>query len=62
MDALEARSIELGRWLLTLDTASGSGAEGFYRRRGYVRAGEIPNYALMPDGAFCATALYYKRL
>jgi GNAT superfamily N-acetyltransferase len=62
MDALEARAIELGRWLLTLDTASGSGAEDFYRRRGYVRAGEIPDYALMPDGAFCATALYYKRL
>lgn len=62
MDALEARSIELGRWLLTLDTASGSGAEDFYRKRGYARAGEIPDYALMPDGAFCATALYYKRL
>jgi GNAT superfamily N-acetyltransferase len=61
MDALEARARALGRTLLTLDTAS-SAAEALYQGRGYVRAGEIPDYALMPDGAFCTTVLYYKRL
>jgi GNAT superfamily N-acetyltransferase len=62
MDALEARARTLGRTLLTLDTQTASSAENLYRKRGYIRAGEIPDYALMPDGAFCATALYYKRL
>jgi GNAT superfamily N-acetyltransferase len=62
MEALEARALALGRTLLTLDTASGSDAEYFYQRRGYARAGEIPGYALMPDGALTATTFYYKQL
>ena len=62
MEALEARALALGRTLLTLDTASGSDAEHFYRRRGYRRAGEIPGYALMPDGALTGTTFYYKQL
>ena len=62
MEALEARALGLGRTLLTLDTASGSDAEYFYRRRGYQPAGEIPGYALMPDGALTGTTFYYKQL
>jgi GNAT superfamily N-acetyltransferase len=62
MDALEARALLLGRTLLTLDTATGSGAEDFYRRRGYKSAGIIPGYALMPDGAPTGTTFYYKAL
>jgi GNAT superfamily N-acetyltransferase len=62
MDALEARALELGRTLLTLDTVTGSGAEPFYQGRGYKRAGIIPNYALMPDGSPCDTSVYYKQL
>jgi GNAT superfamily N-acetyltransferase len=62
MQALEARALALGRTLLTLDTASGSDAEHFYRRRGYSRAGEIPGYTLMPDGALNGTTFYYKQL
>ena len=62
MDVLEARALTIGRTLLTLDTASGSGAEDFYRRRGYRRAGEIPGYATMPDGSLTGTTFYYKQL
>jgi GNAT superfamily N-acetyltransferase len=62
MEALEARALALGRTLLTLDTASGSEAEHFYRGRAYQRAGEIPGYALMPDGALTGTTFYYKQL
>jgi GNAT superfamily N-acetyltransferase len=62
MDALEARALLLGRTLLTLDTAAGSGAEELYRRRGYQRSGEIPGFCLMPDGRLNATAIYYKAL
>ena len=62
IDALEERARALGFTLLTLDTETGSGAESFYERRGYVRAGEIPGYALSPDGRLCGTTFYYKRL
>jgi len=62
MEGLEARALALGRTLLTLDTASGSDAEHFYRRRGYRRAGEIPGYALLPHGGLCGTTVYYRDL
>ncbi|WP_230530265.1 GNAT family N-acetyltransferase [Microvirga roseola] len=48
--------------LLTLETATGSEAERLYWKLGYTKAGEIPNYALMPDGRPCATSLLWKAL
>jgi GNAT superfamily N-acetyltransferase len=50
-----------GRTLLVLDTASND-AERLYARSGWRRVGVIPEFALMPDGAPCATVVYYKRL
>ena len=50
------------RTLLVLDTAAEEGAALFYEKHGYVRAGEIPDYALKPHGGLTATILYYKRL
>ena len=50
-----------GRTLLVLDTASND-AERLYERCGWQRVGTIPDFALMPDGARCATVVYYKRL
>jgi hypothetical protein len=44
-----------------LDTATGSGAENFYVQCGWEK-GEIPRYALMPDGELTATSLFYKFL
>ena len=32
-----------------------------YRRLGWQKVGEIPEYAAMPDGELRATAYYYKR-
>jgi len=51
-----------GRTLLVLDTEKESVAESVYRRRGWQRAGEIPNFALTPSGAMHATVYYYKLL
>lgn len=48
--------------LLVLDTQSGSGAEPFYQQLGWVKSGEIPNFALSPEGKPCATSYYYKEL
>lgn len=51
-----------GRTLLVLDTVTGGDAERMYARQGWERCGEIPNYALWPDGAPCATTVFFKAL
>ena len=61
MDAAEDAAVAAGKELLVLDTASDS-AERLYERRGWVRAGVIPGYALWPGGGFCDTVLFYKQL
>jgi len=45
-----------------LDTVTGGDAERLYERAGWVRVGSVPDYALMPDGALCATTFFYKHL
>ncbi|TXI20037.1 MAG: GNAT family N-acetyltransferase [Roseateles sp.] len=57
---LEARARELGKTTLVLDTVTGSDASRLYERLGWQRAGDIPNYALMPDGKPCSTSYYFK--
>ncbi len=51
-----------GKTVLVLDTVTGGDAERLYERAGWQRAGVVPKYALMPDGAFCATSFFYKHL
>jgi ribosomal protein S18 acetylase RimI-like enzyme len=58
---LEHEALAAGRWLLTLDTATGDAAR-LYERLGYERAGSIPEYAMNPDASLTATTFYYKRL
>ena len=50
-----------GRTLLVLDTASGD-AERLYVRHGWQRCGQIPGYALWPDGRPCATTIYFRSM
>lgn len=59
--AAERHALSLGKTLLVLDTASPD-AERLYTRQGWHLCGRIPDYALMPDGALCATTVYYKSL
>ena len=61
LQASENAARESGRKVLVLDTASDS-AERLYERGGWQRVGTIPDFALWPDGALCATVVYYKRL
>lgn len=56
----EADARAAGKTLLVLDTVSGSDAERVYVRNGWQRCGEIPGYALWPDGRACATTYYFK--
>ena len=62
MLATEDAAREMGRWLLVLDTVTGSPADFLYEKRGWSRAGVIPDYALMPDGALCDATFFYKAL
>jgi GNAT superfamily N-acetyltransferase len=59
--AAEACAREQGRTLLVLDTASAEAAR-LYQRQGWQRVGDIPGYALFPDGRPCATTFYFKAL
>lgn len=61
MLAIEKEAKRQHRTVLVLDTASPD-AERLYERLGWQRVGVVPNYALMPDGALCATTYYYKQL
>ncbi|MBC8736436.1 GNAT family N-acetyltransferase [Paraburkholderia sp. UCT31] len=62
MRELDRIAREERKWVLVLDTVTGGDAERLYQRAGWQRVGSVPNYALMPDGAFCATTFYCKQL
>ncbi len=62
MRAAEAAAIECGRTLLVLDAVTGGDAARLYERLGWVRVGDIPDYALYPDGRYCSTTYYYRKL
>ena len=51
-----------GKTLLVLDTVTGDGAERLYARLGWNRVGEIPGYALYPDGRPCSTTVFWKEI
>lgn len=60
--AAEQAARDAGKTVLVLDTVTGGDAERLYARCGWQRVGEIPNYALMPDGALCSTTYFHKQL
>ena len=61
LSAAERCALEAGKTLLVLDTASGD-AERLYARQGWQPVGVIPDYALLPQGGFCCTTIYFKKL
>jgi GNAT superfamily N-acetyltransferase len=62
LQAAEGWARELGKSVLVLDTVSGSDASRVYERAGWQKVGEIPNYALWPQGGLCPTTYYYRLL
>jgi GNAT superfamily N-acetyltransferase len=62
MAAVDDAAREARKSVLVLDTVTGGDAERLYERAGWQRVGVIPNYALMPDGEFCATTFFHKQL
>ena len=62
MAALEEQARLAQRTLLYLDTEPDKPAYEMYERSGWLRAGEIPDYARTPDGRLHSTILFYRRL
>lgn len=62
MAALEAEALDQGRWLLQLDTQTGTLAERLYEHWGWRRIGVLPDHAAAPDGTLTATTFFAKDL
>jgi len=62
MAAAEDLARSEGRWLLFLDTETGSDAERMYRALGWQEAGTIPHYAMSADGVPAPATWYWKDL
>jgi GNAT superfamily N-acetyltransferase len=62
MRAAEAAARERGRHLLVLDAVTGGDGARLYERLGWMRVGDIPKYALWPQGGYVGTTYYYRDL
>jgi GNAT superfamily N-acetyltransferase len=62
MRAAEESARSAGKTLLLLDTVTGGDAERLYARLGWTRVGDVPDYALWPQGGLCSTSFYYRKL
>ncbi|WP_291272465.1 GNAT family N-acetyltransferase [Geothrix sp.] len=62
MRAAERTARDCGRTLLVLDAVTGGEAARLYASLGWVRVGEIPGYALFPQGGPCSTTVFYRNL
>ena len=62
MRSAEQLAHSRGKTLLVLDTATEGGAGKLYEALGYTLAGEIPDYALKPQGGLTGTLIYWKRI
>jgi GNAT superfamily N-acetyltransferase len=62
MRAAEDAARDCGRSLLVLDAVTDGDAARLYERLGWVKVGDVPRFALMPDGRPCGTTYYYRDL
>ena len=62
MEQAEAEARAEGRTLLVLDAVTDGDAARLYARLGWTTVGVIPDYALFPDGRFCDTTYFFKRI
>lgn len=62
MRAAEATARDCGKTLLVLDAVTGGDAARLYERLGWVRVGDVPGFALFPQGGLCGTTYYYRNI
>jgi GNAT superfamily N-acetyltransferase len=58
----EQMARDCDRTLLVLDAVTGGDAARMYERLGWIRVGDVPNFALYPGGGFCSTTYFYRDL
>jgi hypothetical protein len=61
LDAVDVQARLSAKTVLVLDTVTGGAAGRLYARAGWQRVGDIPNFALMPDGALCSTTVFHRQ-
>lgn len=49
-----------GKTLLVLDAVTNGDGARLYESRGWIKVGDVPNFALMPDGCPCSTTYFYR--
>ena len=62
MAAAEAEAQAEGKTLLVLDAVTGDDAFRLYGKLGWNRVGDVPNFALYPDGRPCSTTYFWKAI
>ncbi len=62
MRAAEDVAKECGKTLLVLDAVTDGDAARLYEKLGWVKVGDVPGFALYPDGRVCGTTYYYRDL
>ena len=60
--AAEDTARACGKTLLVLDAVTDGDAARLYARLGWIRVGDIPNFALYPGGGYCSTTYFYRDL
>lgn len=60
--AIEREAVRERRSVVVLDAVTGGDGARLYQRCGWQPVGSVPDFALMPDGSFCATTYFYKHL
>jgi GNAT superfamily N-acetyltransferase len=62
MHAIELHALAAQKTLLVLDTVTHSAGWHLYQKCGWTIAGDIPGYALLPQGGLVSTTYMYKSL
>jgi len=62
MGRIEQEAIAEGRWLLLLDTETGSVSESLYTGLGWQVIGVVHDHAVRPGGGLAPTTFLFKRL
>ena len=62
MRAAEGMALDCGKTLLVLDAVTDGDAYRLYLRLGWARVGDVPDFALWPQGGYCSTTYFYRAL
>jgi GNAT superfamily N-acetyltransferase len=62
LQAAENTARERGKTLIVLDAVTDGDGARLYERMGWVRVGDIPGFALFPNGGPCSTTFFYRNL